>query len=181
MQNLMKKGISPLIATILIIGFTVALAAVIMTWGQSFTKSVTKGTESSTEEALVCAQDVKFEIKDACVDDLDDNPLTDDFDVLLTISNDGNKKIEEFAARFYTAANDVQTASPNVLAGLGLDAFAITSPAELVTLGLRANDVKKVEVIPLVKVGENVITCANSFETFGESDLVNGPPLRDCS
>jgi flagellin-like protein len=31
-----KKGISPLIATVLIIGFTVALAAIIMTWGTTF-------------------------------------------------------------------------------------------------------------------------------------------------
>ena len=31
-----KRGISPLIATVLIIGFTVALAAVIITWGGRF-------------------------------------------------------------------------------------------------------------------------------------------------
>ena len=35
-----KKGISPLIATVLILGFTVALAAIIMTWGTDFTKKI---------------------------------------------------------------------------------------------------------------------------------------------
>ena len=34
----MKRGISPLIATVLLIGFTVTLAAVIMTWGGGFTR-----------------------------------------------------------------------------------------------------------------------------------------------
>ena len=32
MKFLNKKGISPLIATVLLIGFTVALAAVVITW-----------------------------------------------------------------------------------------------------------------------------------------------------
>lgn len=34
-----NKGISPLIATVLLLGFTVALAAIIMTWGKSFEES----------------------------------------------------------------------------------------------------------------------------------------------
>ena len=33
MKMMNKKGISPLIATVLLIGFAVALAAVVMTWG----------------------------------------------------------------------------------------------------------------------------------------------------
>ena len=40
-----KKGISPLIATVLILGFTVALAAVIMTWG-SVPETGVRGSES---------------------------------------------------------------------------------------------------------------------------------------
>ncbi len=52
----MKRAISPLIATVLLIGFTVALAAVIMTWGQGFTKKITGETETTTEQALECAK-----------------------------------------------------------------------------------------------------------------------------
>ena len=33
-----KRGISPLIATVLIVGFTIALAAMIITWGGNFCK-----------------------------------------------------------------------------------------------------------------------------------------------
>ena len=39
-----KKGISPLIATILIIGFTIALAAVIISWEQTFTRQIQQET-----------------------------------------------------------------------------------------------------------------------------------------
>jgi len=57
-----KKGISPLIATVLLIGFTVALAAVIMTWGLDYIKKITKGTEETTEEQLKCAKDLEFDL-----------------------------------------------------------------------------------------------------------------------
>lgn len=61
-----KKGISPLIATVLLIGFTVALAAVIMTWGLDYIKKITSGTERTTEEQLKCARDLDFEIIPNC-------------------------------------------------------------------------------------------------------------------
>ena len=51
-----KKGISPLIATVLIIGFTVALAAVVMTWGTGFVRSTTEETSESTNLALECSR-----------------------------------------------------------------------------------------------------------------------------
>ena len=44
-----NKGISPLIATVLILGFTVALALIIMVWGQKFTETQ-KMQEEEIEE-----------------------------------------------------------------------------------------------------------------------------------
>ena len=170
-MHIKKKGISPLIATILIIGFTVALAAVIMTWGQSFTKSITKGTESTTNEQLACANDVKFNIGDACSSE--SAPGADD-EIQVTIGNDGNKQLESLAVRFFTAANDVQVVTVNT----PLAAFAIRTDI-LGGLNL-ASGIKKVEVIPVVKVGDSLITCSNSFESFGDNDLVNGQSLRVC-
>jgi len=35
-----KQGVSPLIATVLIIGFTIALAAVVMIWGETFLNEI---------------------------------------------------------------------------------------------------------------------------------------------
>ena len=41
-KKMSKKGISPLIATVLIIGFTIVLAAVVMQWGGAFVRSLTE-------------------------------------------------------------------------------------------------------------------------------------------
>lgn len=51
----MKKGISPLIATVLLIGFTVALVFVVTTWGTGYLKDILSGTEKSTSMALRCS------------------------------------------------------------------------------------------------------------------------------
>lgn len=50
-----KKAISPLIATVLLIGFAVALAAVVMTWGGGFIKKTTEETGSAAEKTIMCA------------------------------------------------------------------------------------------------------------------------------
>ncbi len=50
-----KKGISPLIATVLLIGFAVALAAVVIKWGLDFIKNKADATESPTQNKIICA------------------------------------------------------------------------------------------------------------------------------
>lgn len=59
-----KKAISPLIATVLLIGFTIVLAAVVMQWGGSFVRQLTQQQAVTTTTATECMQ-VGFEINDA--------------------------------------------------------------------------------------------------------------------
>ncbi|MEK6861177.1 MAG: archaellin/type IV pilin N-terminal domain-containing protein [Nanoarchaeota archaeon] len=61
-----KKGISPLIATVLLIGFTVALAAVIMTWGLDYIKGTTKKVDETTEAKFKCVNDLSFDVRFLC-------------------------------------------------------------------------------------------------------------------
>ena len=49
-----KKGISPLIATVLIIGFTIVLAAMVITWGTKLFKTTTEQTGQTSELNLLC-------------------------------------------------------------------------------------------------------------------------------
>jgi len=50
----MKKGISPLIAEVLLIGFTVAVASIIILWVTGFTKTSTKTISSQAETQMAC-------------------------------------------------------------------------------------------------------------------------------
>jgi len=56
-----KKGISPLIATVLIIGFTIVLAALVITWGTKLFKSTVEQTGKTAEYSRICSTSVNIE------------------------------------------------------------------------------------------------------------------------
>jgi len=50
-----KKGISPLIASVLLIAFTVAIATLIMGWFSTITRSTTTTVGNKTSESVACS------------------------------------------------------------------------------------------------------------------------------
>ena len=87
-----KRAITPLIATILLIGFTVVLAAIIITWGSSLTKSILERSESIKEREINCFSDYKINIKKI---EVGSNKIN------LLIQNDGSGNIDKFKVRIY--------------------------------------------------------------------------------
>ena len=61
------KGISPLIAAVLLIAFTVAIATLIMGWLSSFTRSTTSSISNTTTQAVNCA-DARVSIREVYID-----------------------------------------------------------------------------------------------------------------
>ncbi|MEM5875435.1 MAG: hypothetical protein QXW01_02260 [Candidatus Aenigmatarchaeota archaeon] len=49
------KGISPFVAEILLIGFTIAIAAIIITWGTGFTRTSSQNIQQQSEIQLLCS------------------------------------------------------------------------------------------------------------------------------
>ncbi len=64
MNKIQKRGISPLIATVLLVGFVVAATAVVILWTRGFVEELQekKGTEGSAR--LSCATDVEIGLRD---------------------------------------------------------------------------------------------------------------------
>lgn len=88
-----RKGVSPVIATVLLIGLVIALGAVVFVWFQSFThEAVTKFEGENIE--LVCA-DVQF---DASYDNGN-----------LALSNTGNVPIYSFNVKIDNGAGTYTT------------------------------------------------------------------------
>lgn len=58
-----KKGLSPLIATVLLIAFAVALGAVVMNWGREKIAEKANTTELNIDKSLDFCKDVKLEIE----------------------------------------------------------------------------------------------------------------------
>lgn len=63
-----KKAISPLIATVLIIGFTIVIAALVITWGTSLFKKTVSETETTAEFSKICTRSnievLDYKVKD---------------------------------------------------------------------------------------------------------------------
>lgn len=149
----MKRGISPLIATVLLLGFTIALAAVIINWGQGFTKGIQQQTEETSNIKIACASDVAFGISLACVSGSD---------IKVTIKNDGAKNIEKFSYRLYNSPSDVSTGSVNT----SLEAFGIKT----YTLTGVAAGVKQVEFVPVITLKGKQVTCSSNTEKYGDAE-----------
>ena len=126
----MKKGISPLIATVLLIAFTIAIAVIIMRWGTDFVKNITKSTEESTEMALKCT-DLKIEMSDI---DCTDNKLK--------LTNNGNIEIKSVKFRIYAAADVEIEDYTQKIESFGVKTISLTTD-----LG---TSVTKIEAIPVI-------------------------------
>ena len=127
-----KKGISPLIATVLIIGFTIVIAALVITWGTNLFKKTQERTGEVSDLNL------------ACTEVLGGMSLTqtnvDESTITLTIDNGAGRDVNGFVVRVYntgeTSADTIDTeeepssvVSPDgsyIIGGNSLKTFTIT-------------------------------------------------------
>ena len=132
-----NKGISPLIATVLIIGFTVALAAIIITWGSSFVQRTQRQVGEQADFSIVCSQ-LDFDIIS----------INCEFSgILKTVkfTSGSAQEISDMIIRAYGENNDVVVAQTSLSKSLEGFGSATTNP-----LGLdppKSTEVVKVEAI----------------------------------
>jgi len=160
-----KKGISPLIATVLIIGFTVALAAVIMVWGQGFIKGMQEKTEAGADVQLVCAQDVNARISNVCEDGRS---------LRITVQNDGSKELTNLTLRLYKSESEISSLTLGGVSSFGVKTFSLgkelTDDAPLPS-GVAASEVRQVEGIPIVSISGKSTPCTQSGSLYPLGNL----------
>lgn len=168
-KHISKQGISPLIATVLIIAFTVALAVIVINWGTSFTRDLQDNTGSSADFEITCAQDVVFSVKNACV--------KSDGSLRITVANDGSKALDQVIVRTTSvngAASQQYTTAVTTPPVVG--AFAQVDVS--VPSGSYPTQPAKVEVIPYVTVGNgDSEPCSSNKRSYG----VETTQLAACS
>ena len=131
-----KKAISPLIATVLLIGFVVALASVAWIWYSNIVK------EQAEKQSAV------LEISSACTSQININVISADANGNLKIKNVGNSMIH--GVRVRVNGEELVTEQEPL------------DPAETKALELRYTtiDVREIEVMPII-VREGIIgTCS---------------------
>ncbi len=168
-----KRGVSPLIATVLLIAFAVALGAVVMNWGRSYTEQVADNVQKQGDVQLKCSQDVKLEVVE-----LDDNPQfclgewgANSY-VNFTLRNPGTKKMESLQVTFI-GETDVLVNSTVPNSSIAKEG----GYSRKMSVGFpfsQVGKVKKVEIVPVVEINGIQSRCTGKGSTLSKdgSDLI---------
>ncbi|MBU0930191.1 MAG: hypothetical protein KJ623_03920 [Nanoarchaeota archaeon] len=171
-MNKTKKGVSPLIATVLIIGFTIVLAAVVMQWGGSFVRDLTEKTAESTTVATECIG-MNFEIVSAKYFpemSLGGSPETfSDANITFKVTSNVDKKIKSFVALLQHKSGSSESLSTQVA---GCEVTGYTSKeckidtTLIITTGTDADSIK---LIPMIELSDGsakgcTIDAAKTYE-----------------
>jgi len=114
-----KKGISPLIATVLIIGFTIVLAVLVITWISGTVDDTTTNTDCMADANNKCL---------AVVGDLTATATRTSAGVhTLTLTNNGGEDIDSLQVVWYQASGASGHPSTGTIAGYNNDVVGFTN------------------------------------------------------
>ncbi|MBI2142024.1 hypothetical protein HYU15_00865 [Candidatus Woesearchaeota archaeon] len=137
-----RKAVSPLIATVLLIAFAVALGAVVMNWGRSYTEQTAENVKKKSDVDVKCSLDVKMKLLE----------LSSKPQLCLgqfTLLNDGTKKIEAVDVMVIGDTGIAQNTSvPNSSVSVA-GAVKVSAAYTYASVG----SLKKVRLIPVVEIG----------------------------
>lgn len=135
-----KKGISPLIATTMLVGFTVAVVAMVVVWSRGYIEERAAKEEVLANTKLKC-ENVKFTVEEACQtgDTLD-----------INVKNLASQQIDSWILRI---KGDAVEATEQGVAIKGLETKEINlgpNDYDAAAVGI----IQTVEVIPAIKAGK---------------------------
>lgn len=134
-----KQGISPLIASVLVIGLVIVTASIVFFWGKGFTEEIIEKEGALSQKRLNCATDIKINV-------VDENSGQ------LTIENRGSGRIDAFSL-----VVDGQVAEESV----ALD------PGNTATVPHSASSGQKIDIIPKVRLGSGLFQpCSSQKVTY---------------
>jgi flagellin-like protein len=153
MMKSKKRGISPLIATVLLIGFVIALLLIVFLWGKNYIEELAAKRGALAEKQQEC-QLVGFNVKSV-------SPPAGN-QVTLIIENTKDKAIDKFVFRGLTDGDNSDVVENfEKLGPLEIKSYDITFG-----MGFGAGGIKKIDTIPALKAGKNkYVPCSDAHLT----------------
>jgi flagellin-like protein len=147
-----KKAISPLIATVLLIGFTIVLAALVFQWGGQLFKTTTQSTGCESQGRIACTSNIEITLGNVAISAVDNTTISK----LIVNNGVSSSTITTLNIQLELDDGSIQTKAvspiPSISAGSSYDAGGIL----FATGGI----IKAVHVIPgFVQTGTDGSTC----------------------
>ncbi|NQU79002.1 hypothetical protein HQ545_04500 [Candidatus Woesearchaeota archaeon] len=157
-----RKAVSPLIATVLLIAFAVALGAVVMNWGRGYVEDTANIARERSDTEVTCASDVDIDIVE--IDGVDqicyNTSVVDNETMQFIVANKKAKTVEKIEIRLIGTGTRVP-----YTVDLGEFASLSTNEAKLLNMSYDDNTYgtpQQVQLTPFIKVGGTVIACPSS-------------------
>lgn len=138
-----KKGVSALVTTVLILGFTIALAAVIMTWGSGFSKRMQEKIEEQSETRLLCSR-MSLELKKTC---------WDDNKIFLMAENTGSLPTTHLRIMAFSEESSGEAVTENEIEIAGQKTYTVNYDKE------KLGEISHIRVLPYVKYKGQPYAC----------------------
>jgi flagellin-like protein len=153
MIGIKKRGISPLIATVLLIGFVVALALIVLLWGKNYIEELAAKRGMIAQKQQEC-QMVEFTVKSIA------EPSGSK--VAMVVENSKDKTIDKFIFRGLTAKSKSDVVEEiDRLGGLEIKQYQPEF-----TIGFGSGGIEKIEIIPALKAGgSKYVPCSDKHVT----------------
>ncbi|MEW6063096.1 MAG: archaellin/type IV pilin N-terminal domain-containing protein [Nanoarchaeota archaeon] len=151
----MKRGVSPLIATVLLIGFTIAIGVIVYLWYGNIVKEQAEKQSALSEIRSDCATGIAISVNDAC--------LSSGNILKVTVRNEKNLLIHGIRVRLNGDISELKT-EKEALNGL-----------EEKQIDVRYNDevgtINNIEVMPLIVRQGVAGTCSEQLVKYDTSNI----------
>lgn len=132
-----KKGISPLIATVLLIGFSIAIAILIWMWYGNIVNERTAKISAQGNGEIICSSQISYSIKSVC---------TSDETIIIKIENKG-ADIDNFKITLTGSTSKTDT----VTVGTPIAKTQTKEISSYMNVS-KIGTIKKVSIVPVVSV-----------------------------
>lgn len=182
----MKKAISVLLSWVLIIGFAVAMSAIIFGWAIPFVNKISDKLDKSQNVDIYC-DNTRIKIVDIC---RMDNTTYNNQSINITLQNTGSYNIKRLSITRETTHSPIQSCfmylTPNIIETGATTSFQLamlasfTDPSgnslDCIILDqnpINENFVKQIEITPFVNIDDQEIPCPTSRVTTKDINILN--------
>ena len=166
----MKKGVSPLIATVLLIAFAVALGAVVMNWGRTYVQDTQNTVRDKGDLDVKCSSDVRLKVGKISniIQFCYGGGGTGGY-VNMLIINDGIVDIDSLRFAVVGALGVYTNNSLNATGLAQSEPKRVNLSYDYTLYGA----VKQVRITPVVNVGGNPKPCSGNALEKDTSEIIN--------
>jgi len=160
-NGMKKRGISPLIGTVLLIGFVILLTVIVFKWGGNYYQRTTDETSQDAEVAIIMSG-LDLELKE-----VSGTNLTEGCDNLtLLIENNIDTVIESFKIR-------VTTANETILGEVNATLPAFNSKWLNVDIECEG-EIEKIEIYPRLEINDQTVISSDPADTYNSGSSNGG-------